>query len=83
MGGGVGVGGGKIEKEPGLEFLQRSLEVFFNVVFPAALRQTQRTLMKSVFFLPKNLTEAQKGTVNVFLKAFSHNTEIWSTGFKK
>lgn len=57
------------------------LEVAFAVVFPAGLSQAQRTLMKSAFFLPKNLTDAQKDAVDAFTKAFSHNTEGWSTGF--
>ena len=57
------------------------MKVAFDVVFPAALSQTQRMLLKSAFFLPKNLSEAQKGAVDAFEKAFAHNTDGWSTGF--
>lgn len=53
------------------------------LLFPSALSETQKMLVKSAFFLPAKLDEQQSKAIKAFEKAFKDDKHGWATGFVK
>ena len=65
------------------DFLQGDLQITFDVVFPAALSEHQRTMMKAAFFLPPKLDTKQAKALRSFENAFRDESHGWITAFRK
>lgn len=63
--------------------LQGDLHITFDVVFPAALSEHQRTMMKAAFFLPPKLDTKQAKALRSFENAFRDESHGWITAFRK
>lgn len=66
---------------PTLEGGKGDLRIVFDITFPKTLSETQKSILKSAFFLPKSLTDRQAGAVKTYMSAFKHDTEGWAKGF--
>lgn len=63
--------------------LQGDLRITFDVVFPVALSEHQRTMMKAAFFLPPKLDTKQAKALRSFENAFRDESHGWITAFRK
>ena len=59
------------------------MHITFEVVYPAALNEHQRTMLKAAFFLPPKLDDRQAKALRSFETAFRDNTHGWITAFRK
>lgn len=53
------------------------------LLFPQAISETQKMLLRSSFFLPAQLSDKQSAAVHTFEKAFKHTQEGWATAIPK
>ncbi|KAK9814290.1 hypothetical protein WJX72_003517 [[Myrmecia] bisecta] len=68
---------------PKLKGGKGDLIVKFDVLFPSALSEAQRMLLKAAFFLPQHLSNEQAKAVKAFERAFRDKHGGWSTAFPK
>ncbi|KAL3149371.1 Major surface glycoprotein G [Trebouxia sp. C0010 RCD-2024] len=59
------------------------LHITFDVVFPVALSEHQRTMLKAAFFLPPKLDAKQAKALRSFETAFKDESHGWITAFRK
>lgn len=59
------------------------LHVVFDLLFPSALSETQRMLLRAAFYLPPKLNEQQSKAVRGFELAFKDELKGWAVGFEK
>eukprot|EP00873_Tetraselmis_striata_P008228 jgi/Tetstr1/428492/TSEL_018503.t1 len=67
---------------PGVPGQRGKLHVVFDLLFPSALSETQRMLLRAAFYLPPKLNEAQSKAVRGFELAFKDEIKGWRTGFE-
>lgn len=65
------------------DILQGDLRITFEVVFPVALSEHQRTMLKAAFFLPPKLDTKQAKALRSFETAFRDESHGWITAFRK
>lgn len=58
-----------------------TLVLNIDLLFPAAVSETQKMLIRSAFFLPSKLSSEQTKAITAFEKAFKDERHGWSTGF--
>lgn len=63
--------------------MQGDLRITYEVVFPVALSEHQRTMLKAAFFLPPKLDSKQAKALRAFETAFRDETHGWITAFRK
>ena len=61
---------------------QGDLHITYEVVFPTALSEHQRTMLRAAFFLPHKLDAKQSKAVRSFETAFTDNTHGWISAFR-
>ena len=66
-----------------MDDLQGDLHITFEVIYPVALSEHQRTLLKAAFFLPPKLDAKQAKVLRSFETAFTDETHGWITAFRK
>lgn len=63
--------------------VQGDLHITFDVVFPVALSEHQRTMLKATFFLPPKPDAKQAKALRSFETAFRDESHGWITAFRK
>ena len=66
-----------------LAAMQGNLVITYEIMFPSALSEHQRVILRAGFFLPHKLDPQQAKAVKAFETAFRHETHGWSQGFAK
>lgn len=68
---------------PGQPGAKGNLIVVFNLLFPGAISETQRMLLRAAFYLPPKLNTDQAKAVRTFELAFKNELKGWAVGFEK
>ena len=63
--------------------VQGDLHITYEVVFPVALSEHQRIMLRAAFFLPHKLDASQSKAVRSFETAFTDSTHGWISAYRK